>query len=173
MEDIATEAAVSTATLYRYFPSKLSLFEAVLRDGLADFDAALAEAASLEPKPRLTRLTRAYAELLDDPVHAGVLRAVLTAAPASPEVTRMFYTHVKTVVAGAFHASVDAARRAKLVRRGAPADAGGQLMGMIEHATLWRRLLTGEAGDKPPPAIANDALKTFWAAWGADRGEAS
>lgn len=169
VERIAQEAEVSTATLYRYFPSKLALFEAVLRDGLIEFQATLALCADMAPRERLKRLAHAYAALLDDPLNAGILRAVFSAAPASPEIAQMFYEHVKTVVAGAFHEAVDAARKAKAIKRSKdPGRPGGQLMGMIEHATLWRRLLTNQPGEEPPSAIADAALAAFWAAHGVE-----
>jgi AcrR family transcriptional regulator len=167
VERIAQEAAVSTATLYRQFPSKLALFEAVMRDGLAMFEATLAAGAALPARERIAQLAQAYATLLDDPLNAGMVRAVFTAAPQSPDVARIFYEKVKSVVAGAFHAAVEAARRSGAVTGSdEPGAAGGHLMGMIEHATLWRRLLANEPGDKPPSAIANDAVAAFWKAHG-------
>lgn len=166
VERIAAEAQVSTATLYRQFPSKLALFEAVLRDSVESFAAAFAAQAKADPRARLERLAKDYAALLDDPVRAGLVRAVFAAAPGSPIVADVFYTHVKTVVAGAFHAAIASASAAKLLRK-TQDDAlpGSHLMGMIEHATLWRRLLTGEAGAHTPDQIALDALATFWAAY--------
>lgn len=167
VERIAQEAAVSTATVYRYFPSKLALFEAVLKDGLADFEAALAEATDLKPAARLSRLAAAYARLLDDPVSAGILRAVLTAAPATPAVTAAFYESVKSVVAGAFHGAVrDALAAGALAPTNTPDRPGGHLMGMIEHAILWRRMLTGADGPETADDIARGAIDTFWKAFG-------
>lgn len=170
VERIAQDAGVSTATLYKYFPSKFALFEAVLRDGVIDFEATLAQCRDLAPRERLKRLAYAYAALLDDPLNAGILRAVFSAAPASPEIARMFYEHVKSVVGGAFHDAVDAARKAKAIKRSKDIHRpGGQLMGMIEHATLWRRLLTNQPGEEAPSAIAEAALATFWAAHGSEK----
>ncbi len=167
MERIAAEAQVSTATLYRQFPSKLALFEAMLEDGMEVFAQALSAADGLPPRARIGVLARAYAELLDDPTSAGVLRAVFSAAPAAPEVSAAFYEHVKRVVAGAFHGAVDAARRDLLIRQSVdPALPGGHLMGMIEHAILWRRMLANAAGEVPPEQIAESALNAFWIAYG-------
>jgi AcrR family transcriptional regulator len=167
VERIAQEAGVSTATLYRQFPSKLALFSESLSDGLADFEKRLTELSALPAEDRLDQLACAYAELLDDRLVAGMLRAVLSAAPASPEVTRIFFERVKGTTAAAFHAAVEAAAAAGRIARPQQAvQPGSHLMGMIEHGTIWRRMLTGEDGETPPRRIAEDALKTFWAAYG-------
>lgn len=167
MERIAAQARVSTATLYRQFPSKLALFAAVLRAGAEAFEAALAaHDDGGDPRRRIAALAEAYAALLDDEAAAGALRAVFAAAPAAPEVAAVFYESVKIRVAGAVRAATDAAERAGLVRPQG-GDPSAHLMGMIEHPILWRRLLAGGAGDLSPKAIAAAALAAFWRAYGA------
>lgn len=170
VERIAHDAQVSTATLYRQFPSKLALFEAVLRDGLTIFEETLGASAALAGRERLARFARVYAAMLDDPLNAGVIRAVFAAAPSSPEVVQMFYERVKLSVLGAFDGAVAAA----LAEEGADAGqdtakAGRHLMGAIEHSTLWRRLISNQPGEEPPEAIAQEALEVFWAAYGAKK----
>jgi AcrR family transcriptional regulator len=167
MERIAAEAGVSTATLYRQFPSKLDLFAAVLRGGAAAFEAALhAPGADANLRKRIAALAHAYAALLDDDAAAGALRAVFAAAPTAPEVAAAFYDSVKMRVAGAVRAATDAAEKAGLVcAQGG--DPSAHLMGMIEHPILWRRLLAGGAGEASPAAIADAALAAFWRAYGA------
>lgn len=168
VEAIANEAAVSTATLYRQFPSKLDLFAAVLADGVADFGEALSGEEKSDARTRINGLALRYARLLDSPQTAGILRAAFAAAASTPAVAAIFYENVKAVVAGAFHAAVAAGVAGKAVRRTKdPAQPGGHLMGMIEHATLWRRLLSGAEGAKPTETIAKDALDAFWRAYGA------
>jgi TetR/AcrR family transcriptional regulator, regulator of autoinduction and epiphytic fitness len=166
VEQISREAHVSTATLYRQFPSKLTLFEAVLSDGLGAFEAALTEATVEQPAARLEQLAHAYAALLDDGQTSGLLRAVFAAAPATPAVAEIFYARVKLVVAGAFHRACAAAAQAGLIQLDAadPNAPGGRLMGMIEHPILWRRLLSNEPGALGPEHIAARALDAFWRA---------
>jgi TetR/AcrR family transcriptional regulator, regulator of autoinduction and epiphytic fitness len=168
MERIAQEAQVSTATLYRQFPSKIDLFQAVLGQSVAVFETELASAADRTPRQRIEALAHVYAAVLDDPFNAGILRAVFSAAPTSPEVATAFYEHVKRVVAGAFHDAMAAAAGAKLIAApDDPVQAGGHLMGMVEHAILWRRLLQNTPGPQAPEAIATAALARFWRAYAA------
>lgn len=166
MERIAQEAQVSTATLYRQFPSKIDLFQAVLGQSVAVFETELAAAAARTPRQRIEALAFAYAGTLDEPFNAGILRAVFSAAPTSPEVATAFYEHVKRLVAGAFHDAMTAAAEVGLIEAADdPAQPGGHLMGMIEHAILWRRLLQNTPGPKAPDAIAAAALARFWRAY--------
>jgi TetR/AcrR family transcriptional regulator, regulator of autoinduction and epiphytic fitness len=167
MERIAQEAQVSTATLYRQFPSKLDLFQAILALGIAGFEQTLEAITTDDPKRRIDELATAYANLLDDADIAGILRAVFSAAATSPEVAEAFYAHVKRIVAGAIHEAVAAGVAAGAVQACAdPMQPGGHLMGLIEHAILWRRLLQNTPGPHPPAEIAAAARAAFWRAYG-------
>jgi TetR/AcrR family transcriptional regulator, regulator of autoinduction and epiphytic fitness len=166
-EKIARDAQVSTATLFRQFPTKLDLFAAVLSDGIGDFEDQMRIAKTADLSNRLGVLAHGYGQLLDQPNTAGVMRAILSAAPTSPEIARTFYDKVKLVVGGAFFETIaELASAGMLCEKPDLPIAAGQLMGMIEHATLWRRMLSGkDAAEDTTPQIAA-ALQTFWARWG-------
>jgi len=77
MADVATAAGVSRATLYRYYPSREALFEALASQALSDVSSRIADAGLDRcPVPEaLERLVRAilavgdrYAVLLDEHV---------------------------------------------------------------------------------------------------------
>jgi TetR/AcrR family transcriptional regulator, regulator of autoinduction and epiphytic fitness len=166
-EKIARDAQVSTATLFRQFPTKLDLFAAVLSDGIGDFEDQMKIAKGADLSKRLNVLAHAYGRLLDQPNTAGVMRAILSAAPTSPEIAATFYDKVKLVVGGAFFETI-----AKLAEQGILREkpdlsiAAGQLMGMIEHATLWRRMLSGKDATEDTSPQIDAALQTFWTRWG-------
>lgn len=77
LEDIAREAGVGIATLYRRFPSREALIEAVFAQPLTEFaDAAehAADRARTEPGPAFRGyLTMLLARQADDPAFADVL----------------------------------------------------------------------------------------------------
>ncbi len=163
---IARDANVSTATLFRQFPNKLDLFTNVLGDTVGLFRTALSAPAAPSPRQNLARLVHAYAALLDRPQTAGLMRAVLAAVPASPEITATFYETAKNVIAEALHQPIRVLEDSgDLIFPDGPELAVGQLMGMIEHFTLWRRLLSGDTRQIDVAARADLALETFFCAW--------
>ena len=76
MDEIATEARVSKATLYRYYPAKESLFAAVLSElPVAQFQPP----HSLGPHPKdvLNELGKKILESLCDPAYQDLVRVTL------------------------------------------------------------------------------------------------
>lgn len=165
-EAIAGAAGVSTATLFRHFAGKQVLFEAILSQGVEQFANDFSESTNTEPARQLALLAQAYARLLSDPENAAIIRATLAAAPVFPALAASFHNRVKSVIAGRFHAAV-----AGLVAQGAiqttddPLIPGSQLMGMIEHVTLWRTMLCGGPAEQHLPQLVDAALESFWRSW--------
>lgn len=75
MQDVAREAKVAIATLYRYFPSKTHLFVALLRRQIDRFaDVAPDLTAGLDPRQAVSEvLITAQRQLLLQPAFASVL----------------------------------------------------------------------------------------------------
>ncbi len=168
--DIARDANVSTATLFRQFPNKLHLFSSVLGDALGTFREALSEPIGTSPRQHLASVAHAYGGLLDQPRTAGLMRAVLAAAPGFPEIAATFYESAKNLIVEAFHQSIAAlVESGELAFPDGPALAVGQLMGMIEHVTLWRRLLSDDTGPVDVTVRVDLAIETFFKAWRVER----
>lgn len=165
VEDISKDAEVSTATLYKMYPSKLALFEATIRQGVAVFEDKFAAKPSRNARDHVTRVTTAYAELLQDPVHAGGLRAVISAATSSPEVAAVFYDAAKRVVSGAFREAMASAIAEGLLDTSDAAEPAAHAMGMIEHATLWGQLLANEPSSLSAERIAASAVEVILRAY--------
>ncbi|MEL6567305.1 MAG: TetR/AcrR family transcriptional regulator [Pseudomonadota bacterium] len=162
MERVAAEAGVSTATLYRHFASKTALFESVASDALDVLDGALepGEAA------RLDQLASAYAHLLTAPRTRAIVRMLVSETGRGGALAESFYASTKSRISEVFAAAV--ARETG--RAGDDPELGhiaGQLQGMIEHSTLMRGLVLGDAIDAAgdPDWIARDALDTWRARW--------
>jgi hypothetical protein len=80
-------------------------------------------------------------------------------------VAAVFYDAAKRVIAGAFATAMDEAMREGLLRPVEPAEPAAHLMGMIEHATLWRRLLVNEPGEQGSDAVAASAVAVILGAY--------
>lgn len=167
MEEIAGLAEVSTATLYRYLPSKAALFEAVAASGLETLEAALPEPGA-PPLEHLSALATAYAELLASPDARALMRMLAAETGAGGDLAERFYASVKLRLSDVFAGAVLSAAEAGLIRPvESPSHVAGQLQGMIEHGTLMRGLILGDEIDTglPPADIAAEALKTWLARW--------
>ena len=168
MADVATRARVSKSSLYRDFPSKDSLFEAVIsdwvqrgRDALRPHVDALLEADDLEPA--LRRFASVLqAAVLADPV-ARVRRVVMAEAQHFPAVARTYaesWDRNIEVLADAF---AELMRRGSLVRLD-PEVAARQFTWLVLADPLNARSL-GPSSDpldeKRLAATADDAVATF------------
>lgn len=168
MEPIAREAAVSTATLYGYFPSKAALFAAVIDDCAQDFAdriESVRAAARGDAVQRLTALAEAYADFMSDPFVRAVFRLVMAERPRFEDAALRFFEGGRDGFGAPLIDTIRALVAAGELRAERPAWAAGQLMGMIEHTTFVAPILTGESAvpARPPAAIAADAVETFMA----------
>ena len=97
-EDIAREAGVGVGTVYRRFPDRRTLIEAILEERVTDVDATVSEALALEDAwaaarlfigsaARMQRADRGLRDLLHDPgfVSAGLAMLRRRIAPAAEE----------------------------------------------------------------------------------------
>lgn len=126
LEAVARKAGVGIGTLYRHFPTREALFEAVYRrevDQLGDLAAALADEAA--PVEALRRWLKANAELVA--TKKGMLAALALAAHGSPEL----YAYSFNRLTNALRALLDRAVAAGAIRADvSPEDLLRALVGM-------------------------------------------
>ncbi|NUP50019.1 MAG: TetR/AcrR family transcriptional regulator [Catenulispora sp.] len=140
---VAKLAGVSTATLFKQFPTKAELFEATV----------LAAGAAPAPQPvdiptgdlqaGLVALGRAYAELLTDPRMVALIRTVIAESHKFPELReRTFGFGALPVLEalGRYLRDVHAAGTADIED---PDLVSTQFLGMIASAIFWPRLMHG------------------------------
>ncbi|MEM9107632.1 MAG: TetR/AcrR family transcriptional regulator [Pseudomonadota bacterium] len=167
MEEIAGQAGVSTATLYRHFRSKAELFEAVAATSIETLQTQVSLQPSTDPLAHLETLTLAYARLLDNPDTIGLVRMIVAETGRNTDLAERFYRAVKARLGDTFAAAVARLMENERLVDGVWDSAPGQLQGMIEHAILMRGLILGdEAGPAAPPeTVAGEALRTWSARW--------
>ncbi len=172
MEEVARAAQVSTATLYRHFPSKAVLFEAVAMRSIEGLQT-MSQKAQGPALARLTDMARGYAQLLSRPETRGLLRMLIGETGSGGEIAERFYGGVKSKIADSFARTVSAGIDDGVFRRHDDVNLmAGQLAGMIEHATIMRGLLLGDHAPpvRAPEEIAADAVETWMARWARDGG---
>lgn len=91
MDDVARGARMSKKTLYRAFPSKEALFEAVLMDHLEPLMVSMPDDEGEDPRTGLNAvLLRAVQQLLD-PKQIGMFRLVCAEGKRYPELARAMH----------------------------------------------------------------------------------
>ncbi len=171
MEVVARAANVSTATLYAYFPGKADLFKVVLLETARDITAPVRESVLTrgDARTRLLAFVNAYAAFMVRPVTRAMFRLVTAERRRFDEVADHFLQGARDELGGAAIAVIDGLAQTGEIIVDKPSWAAGQLMGMIDHATLVLGLTTGDETlpSRPLKDICEDAVDTFLARYGA------
>lgn len=138
---VADRAGVSKATLFKQFPTKAELFEAmVLGAGDTESDEEL-ELPSGDFRSGLVALGMAYSELLSRPRMTDLIRAVITESARFPELREQTFDFGTLPVLRSLRRFLTAAD-ARGEARVEDADvAASQFLGMIATMVFWPRLV--------------------------------
>ena len=171
MEAVARAAGVSTATLYAYFPSKAELFRIIATEMIQGVAAPVCAAGRLrgEPRTRLVAFAVAYATFFSRPDMRALVRIVTTERRRFPDVADQLLHVARQDLGGTAIAILKDLRKAGALRLDKPSWAAGQLLGMLDHGALVLGLAAGDevTPRRPIRAIAEDAVDTFMARYGA------
>lgn len=168
MEPIAREAAVSTATLYGYYPSKADLFSAVIDDCARDFGDRMTHVRASpqgSAQDQISAYAVAYAQFMADAFVRSVFRLVVTERPRFHDEAMRFFEKGRLNFGAPL---IDAIRRLDAAGHlNAPRAswAAGHLMGMIEHPVFFVPMLSGDGIEirRTPEDVAEDAVQVFLA----------
>ncbi|MEV7595939.1 TetR/AcrR family transcriptional regulator [Kitasatospora sp. NPDC089797] len=145
---IAEAAEVSKSTLFKQFPTKAALFEAIVTEswqrdsGDVGDTATRPEAGDL--RSGLTAIGNRYADLIGRPRMAGLFRIVIAELPRFPELGRMQFELGKLPYFASVQRYLEAEHEAGNAEVPDAESAANQFLGMIANYVLWpRMLLTG------------------------------
>jgi TetR/AcrR family transcriptional regulator, regulator of autoinduction and epiphytic fitness len=170
---VADDAGVSKATLFKQFPTKAQLFEAMV---LAAGDTPDSE--PLDPPPGdfhagLVSLGMAYAELLSRPRMADLIRAVIAESARFPELRQRTFNFGTLPVLTALRRFLQAANSQGTANVDDLDVAAAQFLGMIATVVFWPRLVHGNWSltDEETLRTVDDAARTIVARYATQRSE--
>lgn len=168
MEPIAREAAVSTATLYGYYPSKADLFSAVIDDCARDFGDRMTQvraSAQGSAMDQLMAYALAYAHFMADGFVRSVFRLVVAERPRFHDETMRFFEKGRLDFGAPLIETIRRLNETGELKAPRPSWAAGQLMGMVEHPVFFVPMVSGDSVElkRTPEEVATDAVDVFLA----------
>ncbi|WP_026240438.1 TetR/AcrR family transcriptional regulator [Parafrankia discariae] len=137
---IAERSGVSRATLFKQFPSKAALFDAIVTESWSHADEE-------DPPPAgnvvdgLSAIGRRYADLLSRPQMTDLFRIVIAELPRFPELAHAQFSHGKMPYFESVRRYLLAEHEAGTVRVEDADLAATQFLGMISNYVFWPTLL--------------------------------
>lgn len=168
---VAEHAGVSKATLFKQFPTKAELFEAMVLEAGGAPAGAVVDPPTGDLGAGLTALGSAYVELLNRPRMEQLLRILIGESPRFPELrerTFDFGTLPVFAALGRYLRAEDAAGTAHIDD---PDAAAAQFLGMIATVVFWPRLIHGgwSLSEDETRNVVDEAVRTIVARFGERR----
>ena len=111
MEAIARKAGVGVGTLYRHFPSRIDIVEAVYNTDVEELsEAAKAAVATLEPWPAVVAFLEAFMR------YARTKQTLLSELQQAFEKNPAMRSHARDLIDSAFDLVIDRAKAAGVIR---------------------------------------------------------
>ncbi|MBT2485925.1 MULTISPECIES: TetR/AcrR family transcriptional regulator [unclassified Microbacterium] len=138
---VADNAGVSKATLFKQFPTKAELFEAMVLGAGDTTDPEVMIPSSSDFHAGLVSLGMAYAEVLGRPRMTDLIRAVITESARFPELREQTFNFGTLAVLRALRDFLDVANSRGDANVEDPDVASAQFLGMIATVVFWPRLV--------------------------------
>jgi AcrR family transcriptional regulator len=162
---VAEAANVSTATLFKQFPNKAALFEAIVLTFWSEVDTPRPAPAPGDPAGGLRSLGSRYAALLLRDGMAGLFRLVIAEAPQFPELARIQFDLGKAPFFDEVRKYIEEEAASGSLTVEDPEMAATQFLGMISNYVLWPRMLLvdWELPENKVVYVVDSAVDTFLA----------
>lgn len=138
---VAEAAGVSTATLFKRFPTKADLFEAIVTEYWAIESQEAATPEPGDPRKGLDAIGRDYVALLTRPRMVSLFRLVIAEAPNFPELAKTHFALGKLPYFESVRDYLKAEQAAGTLHVADPQTATTQFLGMVSNYAFWPRLL--------------------------------
>ena len=139
--DIAREADVSTATLYKHFTSKEELFATVVRESYGELGEEFSEInATGSARDIFYKLAHAYLTAQFEHQVVGLMRIVIAEVPTAPEVALDAFNFITVQRYAQLTRVVDQMVERKMLKPHDTKLGITLLAGMIKEAIIWPAL---------------------------------
>jgi len=173
MSGIAEAMGGSKGTLWSYFSSKDTLFEAVIDRAAAHFRTDLVATLdpSGRPKETLRRFAKTFIQRITSPDAVALHRIVVGECPRFPELGRIFYEHAPGTMLALLARYMSDQMEAGGLRKDEPMKAAGMLLSLCDGGH-HKRVLWGveRYSDAAAEEEAVSAVEHFLRAYGATSG---
>jgi TetR/AcrR family transcriptional regulator, regulator of autoinduction and epiphytic fitness len=165
LQQIASRANVSTATLFKRFPTKASLFEAIALDFWSE-DADLGRNPPAgDPRAGLRRIGMEFAALMRQPRMIAFCRLLISEAPRFPELTQMTMESGKMAYFRRVGEYVQKETDAGRLKTDDPNRTARQFLAMILDQVFWPAMLNADftVSDREAKLAVEESLRTILA----------
>jgi TetR/AcrR family transcriptional regulator, regulator of autoinduction and epiphytic fitness len=138
---IAEAAGVSSATLFKRFPTKAALFEAIVTEYWTAAGDAGVKPGPGDPRKGLTAIGRDYVALLSQPQMVSLFRLVIAEAPRFPELAKAHFVLGKAPYFERVRDYLREEDAAGTLQIPDLQSATTQFLGMVSNFAFWPRLL--------------------------------
>ncbi|MEP3245569.1 MAG: TetR/AcrR family transcriptional regulator [Sneathiella sp.] len=164
LEDVARDAGVSSATLYKHFPTKADLFGGIMQRIWSHEETV--RALSIEeddPYKGLIYIGTNYADLLSSDQIVALFRVIIAEMPRFPELGLELYERGKKPYLDGLETYLKQEVKRGRLEISDVVLAARQLLGMINDLVFWPRLLVAEAGlsKTENKRVVEEAVRTF------------
>ncbi|WDZ90551.1 TetR/AcrR family transcriptional regulator [Nocardiopsis sp. HUAS JQ3] len=166
---VAEAAGVSKATLFKQFPTKAALFDAMVAESWAVGDDGDLRPPTGDLRAGLTALGRRYVTLLTRPGMAALFRIVIAELPRFPELGEAHFQRGKMPYFDSVRRYLDAENALGTARLDDTELAATQFLGMISNYVLWPRMLLVDwsPDDASTARVVDEAVLMMEARYGA------
>ncbi|GAB3603604.1 TetR/AcrR family transcriptional regulator [Kineococcus gypseus] len=168
---VAAEANVSKATLFKQFPTKAALFDAIVRDYWAAEDGAASQPDTGDLRRGPATIGHRYVALLTRPGMADLFRTVMAELPRFPGFGQTHFDLGEQPFYDSVVRYLLAERSAGTAEVADVDIAATEFLGMVSNHVLWPEMLLLDWARTPESTVrtVEEAALTMHARYGASR----